>query len=146
MPRLTECIMVTSISGWKLMSVSTHLIVTSYLCQVSQKITYLHVYHLKVCKHFSSLVYDGILSSFSYTVFIKDWNYHYCYLFSKVNTVIISWFISMSTINQVTPDNVATSWRPLRKHTCFRNCICDLSVVTGTLWFSLYTWHKRCKY
>ena len=147
-PRLIDCIMVTSVSGCKLMSVSTHLIVTSYLSQVSQKITYLHVYQLKVCKHFSSLLYDGILSSFTYTVFIRDWNYHYCYLFSKINTVI-SWFISMSTISQVSPDNVATSWKSLHKYTSSWNCICDLSVVIWTLWFSLYTWHMtwwKCQY
>jgi hypothetical protein len=99
MPRLTDCITVTSISGWKLISVSTHLIVTSYLCQVYQHITYLHVYQLKFCKHFSSLLYACILSSFSYTVFIKDWNFYDCYLLSNINTVIISCFISILQSN-----------------------------------------------
>lgn len=145
MSRLTDCVMVTGISGWKLISVSTHLIVNSYLCQVSQKITYLHIYQLKFCKHFSSLPYAGTLSSISYIVFIKDWHYYDCYLLYRINTVITSCFISMSTINHVSPDNVTASWT-IRKHTCFQNCICDISVIIWITSFILHTWHKRCRY
>jgi len=145
MPRLTDCIMVTSISGWKLTSVSTHLIVTSYLCQVSQNITYLHVYQPKICKHFSSLLYACILSSFSYTVLIKDWNYYDCYLLSNFNTVIISCFISMTAINHVSPDNVTASWRTLVNIRA-----CKIASVTYLwlleFWFILHTRHKRCTY
>jgi hypothetical protein len=145
MPRLTDCIMVTSMTGWNLMSVYTHLIVTSYLCQVSQKMTYLHVHQLIFCKHFSSLLYACILSSPSYTIFIKDWIYCDCYLPSKINNDIIC-FISMTTIIHVSPDNVTTSWKTWHKHTCFQNYICDTSVVIWILWFILHTWHKRWKY
>lgn len=105
------------------MSVSAHLIVASYLCQVSQKITYLHIYQLKFCKHFSSLLYACILSLSSYTVFIKEWNYYDFYLVHRINTVISCSIYKTTSTYHFSPDNITTSCRTWHTHTYFQNCI-----------------------
>jgi hypothetical protein len=80
---------------------NTSNIATSYLCQVSQKITYLHIYQLKFCKHFSSLLYACIPSSISYTVVTKDWNFTtatYCLKSMLLSPPALSqWLLSITS-------------------------------------------------
>lgn len=106
-----------------------------------KKITYLHIYQLKFCKHFSSLLYACILSSLSYTVFIKDWNYYACYLLPKINTVITSCFISMTTIT-----SAQIMLLLLERHYVNTRAFKIASVVIWNFWFILHTRYMICKY